>query len=45
MDGVIYFSMKDGDIYALTSNDGAQIYRYDTHGPKLVTSSSLAVGP
>ena len=45
MDGVLYFSMNDGVIYALTSNDGAQIYRYDTPGPKLVTSSSLAVGP
>lgn len=45
VDGVIYFSMNDGAIYALTSNDGAQIYRYDTPGRKLVTSSSLAVGP
>src|SRR6266566_281377 len=45
VDGVLYFSMKDGAIYALTSNDGTQIYRYDTPGPKLVTSSSLAVGP
>src|SRR5712692_8952936 len=45
VDGVLYFSMNDGAIYALTSNDGAQIDRYDTPGRKLVTSSSLAVGP